>query len=368
VFSDSIFQGICPREFHESRLGKSLVTTHKSLPNLTCAYILRMLNQTPRVLFPPITPFHHGLLPEEDGHTIYFEECGNPQGVPVIFLHGGPGSGCSPKHRQFFDPKICRAVLFDQRGCGRSAAEHLLFKNDTAHLIHDMERLRKHLNIDKWLVVGGSWGGGLALAYACQHPESFSGAVLRNTFLCRPSDLKWFFQDAQQFMPDAWEKLVEHIPDKFHDNICQYLCAHILEADKETALKLAQSWNTWENALLQRSFAGATATPSIPHDADKLIDKYKIQSHYLQNLCFFPEEGLLPHLSRITHTKIELLQGRLDWVCRPESSWDIHHKIPHSRLQWVESAGHGIFETPMVDCMVSTIHSCVASLQKTKSN
>jgi proline iminopeptidase len=141
-----------------------------------------------------------------------------------------------------------------------------------------------------------------------------------------------------------------------------------LEADKETALKLAQSWNTWENALLQRSFAGATATPSIPHDADKLIDKYKIQSHYLQNLCFFPEEGLLPHLSRITHPKIELLQGRLDWVCRPESSWDIHHKIPHSRLQWVESAGHGIFETPMVDCMVSTIHSCVASLQKTKSN
>jgi proline iminopeptidase len=141
-----------------------------------------------------------------------------------------------------------------------------------------------------------------------------------------------------------------------------------LEVDKETARKLAQSWNTWENALLQRSFAGAPASPSSPQDADKLIDKYKIQSHYLQNLCFFPEEGLLPHLSSIQKIQIDLLQGRLDWVCRPESSWDIHHKIPHSRLQWVESAGHGIFETPMVDCMVSAIHSSVASVRKPKSN
>jgi proline iminopeptidase len=120
--------------------------------------------------------------------------------------------------------------------------------------------------------------------------------------------------------------------------------------------------------LLQRSFAGSTTTLSSTQEADKLIDKYKIQSHYLQNLCFFPEEGLLPHLSSFQNTQIDLLQGRLDWVCRPESSWDIHHNIPHSRLQWVESAGHGIFETPMVDCMISTIHSCVASLQKTKSN
>ena len=327
-----------------------------------------MLNQTPTELFPAITPFHHGLLPEEDGHAVYFEECGNPQGVPIIFLHGGPGSGCSPKHRQFFDPNLCRAILFDQRGCGRSNAQNLLFKNDTPHLIHDMERLRKHLNIEKWLVIGGSWGAGLALAYACQHPEVFSGAVLRNTFLSRRSDLKWFFQDAKQFMPDAWKKLVEHIPDQFHDDIGQYLCRHLLEADKQTALKLAQSWNTWENALLQRSFADSSVTPLSPHEADKLMGKYKIQSHYLQNLCFFPEEGLLPHLGRCTNIHIELLQGRLDWVCRPESSWDIHHQITLSRLQWIENAGHGIFETPMVHCMVNTINSSVASLQKLKTN
>ena len=327
-----------------------------------------MSNQTLTDLFPPITPFHHGLLPEEDGHKVYFEECGNPQGVPVIFLHGGPGSGCSPRHRQFFDPNICRTVLFDQRGCGRSSAENLLFKNDTAHLIHDMERLRKHLKIDKWLVVGGSWGGGLALAYGSQHPEAFSAAVLRNTFLSRHSDLQWFFQDAKQFMPDAWKKLVEHIPVEFHDNICHYLCSHMLEADKETALKLAQSWSIWENALMQRSFAESPAPQLSAQDADKFTDKYKIQSHYLLNLCFFPEDGLLPHLSRFTHSPIELLQGRLDWVCRPESSWDVHHHMPHSRLQWVEQAGHGIFEAPMVDCMVNTIRSCVASLQKRQSN
>ncbi len=169
-------------------------------------------------------------------------------------------------------------------------------------------------------------------------------------------------------MPDAWKKLVEHIPDQFHDDIGQYLCRHLLEADKQTALKLAQSWNTWENALLQRSFADSSVTPLSPHEADKLMGKYKIQSHYLQNLCFFPEEGLLPHLGRCTNIHIELLQGRLDWVCRPESSWDIHHQIPLSRLQWIENAGHGIFETPMVHCMVNTINSSVTSLQKLKTN
>ncbi len=314
-------------------------------------------------LFAPIAPFHHGHLPEEDGHLVYFEECGNPKGVPVIFLHGGPGSGCSPRHRQFFDPHKCRAVLFDQRGCGRSSAKDLLFANDTPHLIHDMERLRKHLNINTWLVVGGSWGAGLALAYAKQHPQALTGAVLRNTFLSRQSDLQWFFQDAKQLMPQAWDALVAHIPEHFRNDVCQYLCRHILESDRSTALQLANSWSQWENALLQRSSTVLSTAPASPQETETLLSKFKIQSHYLQNLCFFPKEGLLPCLKNLGGIEIDLLHGTLDWVCRPETSWEIHHQLPHSRLQWVNPAGHGLFEPPMVLSMTNTISQRVSALE-----
>jgi len=314
-------------------------------------------------LFAPIEPYRHGLLPEEDGHAVYFEECGNPEGIPVIFLHGGPGSGCSPRHRQFFDPQKCRAILFDQRGCGRSTFENPLFMNETAYLIHDMERLRKLLNIEKWLVVGGSWGGGLALAYACQHPEVFSGAILRNTFLCRHSDLQWFFHDTKQLMPDAWNKLVEHVPVNFRSDICRYVCEKVLGSDKQSALSLALAWSDWESALMQRTSVSLTAKPLGEQDTDALIKKYRIQSHYLRHLCFFPVDGILPCLNNLKHIGIDLLQGRLDWICRPESSWDIHQQIAGSRLHWVDHAGHGLFEVPMVNSMMSTINARLMALQ-----
>ena len=317
-------------------------------------------------LFAPIEPFHHGFLPLEDGHSVYFEECGNPQGVPVIFLHGGPGSGCSPRHRQLFDPQLCRAVLFDQRACGRSKAHDPLFNNDTPHLIHDMERLRRHLAIDHWLVVGGSWGGGLALAYASLHPEVFSGAILRNTFLSRQSDLQWFFQDARQVMPDAWEALVKPIPAQFRDNLGYYLYSNILGTDKDKALVLALAWRDWENALLQRTWTAPSPLNLSDNEIKSLLLKYTIQSHYLEHLCFFPDEGVLAYLEQCNTIPIDLLQGRLDWVCRPESSWDIHCQLPHSRLQWIDQAGHGLFETPMVSCMTQTIRQRVSLLQQSK--
>jgi proline iminopeptidase len=316
-------------------------------------------------LFESIEPYHHGHLPEEDGHLVYYEECGNPQGVPVIFLHGGPGSGCSPRHRQFFDPHKCRVVLFDQRGCGRSTAKDLLFKNDTQHLIHDIERLRTTLKIDQWLVVGGSWGAGLALAYAQQHPNALTSAVLRNTFLCRQSDLHWFFQDAQQLMPQAWDELVKHIPERDRDAVCQFLCHHILEGDTQTALQYAQCWSNWENALLQRTFTPSAPPQLSTSEVDVLLSKFKIQSHYLQQLCFFPKEGILSQLDRCNTIHMDLLHGTLDWVCRPQSSWDIHLQLPQSRLQWVHQAGHGIYEAPMVHCMTKTIAARVSDLMAT---
>jgi proline iminopeptidase len=334
----------------------------------TCTYILAMLNETNTSLYPATEPFHQGRLPEEDGHSVYFEECGNPSGIPVIFLHGGPGSGCTPRHRQFFDPLRCRVVLFDQRGCGRSFAKNLLFQNDTHHLIHDMERLRKHLHIDKWLVVGGSWGGGLALAYALEHPEVFTGAILRNTFLCRQSDLEWFFQDARQLMPDAWEDLVKHVPVNSQHHICEYLCEHILTTDKQAALNLALSWNGWENALMLRTHAPSPVTSVKLPDSDSLISKYLVQSHYLRNLCFFPTEGLLSHLDTSLNFNIDLLQGRLDWVCRPESSWHIHQRLPHSQLHWVDHAGHGLFEPPMISAFINAINLRITSISQANAH
>jgi proline iminopeptidase len=329
------------------------------------AYIQTMTTDNYAGLFAPIEPFHHGQLPEEDGHSVYFEECGNPQGVPVLFLHGGPGSGCTPRHRQFFDPRTCRVVLFDQRGCGRSSAKNLLYKNDTPHLIKDIERLRKHLNIGQWLVVGGSWGAGLALAYANQHSETLNGAVLRNTFLSRQSDLNWFFHDAKQLMPQAWNELVKHIPEDARNDVCQFLCRQILEGDKPTALAFAIAWNGWENALLQRNSSHLTPSHMSASEVDKLLNKFKIQSHYLQNLCFFPAAGILPQLSQLKGINIDLLHGTLDWVCRPETSWEIHRQLPQSRLQWVNHAGHGIYETPMIHCMTTTISQRISELLTT---
>ena len=312
-------------------------------------------------LFPPIEPFEQGYLPSLEGHDVYFEQCGNPQGLPVVFLHGGPGSGCSPRHRQLFNPHKTRVILFDQRGCGRSKASDVLACNTTAHLLQDMERLRQHLGISQWLVVGGSWGGGLALAYASAHRSSCRGAVVRGVFLSRPSDLQWFFQDARQCMPDAWQALAQHVPVQNHDDLAPYLFHHMLNASDEAALPLAQAWQVWENALTQRCFSPSKPSPLSSTEASALLKKYRLQSHYLKHLCFFPAAGLLSQASALNDLPIHLLHGRLDWICLPEAAWAVHQALPHSRLQWVDNAGHNPFETTFSQAMVQAIEDAVAA-------
>ena len=306
-------------------------------------------------LYPPIEPYQHGFLPALDGHRVYFEQCGHPFGLPVVFLHGGPGSGCSSKHRQLFNPVHTRMVLFDQRGCGRSTADNPLTHNHTQALIQDIERLRLQLKIDQWLVVGGSWGAGLGLAYASAHPNACLGLVLRGVFLSRQSDLDWFFQDAQSLMPDAWAAMAALVPRQQRHAIASFMYEQIQHAEEAVALPLAQAWQAWENALTTRSFVGSAAPALSAADAQALLRKYRLQSHYLKRHCFFPEPGLLSEMGPLQSMPVHLLHGRLDWICRPEAAWAVHQVLPHSQLQWIDNAGHNAFEPEMTTALLQTI-------------
>ena len=306
-------------------------------------------------LYPPIEPYQHGFLPALDGHRVYFEQCGHPSGLPVVFLHGGPGSGCSAKHRQLFNPVHTRMVLFDQRGCGRSTADNPLTHNHTQALIQDIERLRLQLKIEQWLVVGGSWGAGLGLAYASAHPNACLGLVLRGVFLSRQSDLVWFFQDAQSVMPDAWAALAALVPSPQRHAIASFMYELIQHAEEAVALPLAQAWQAWENALTTRSFVGSAAPTLSAADAQALLRKYRLQSHYLKHHCFFPEPGLLSEMGPLQSMPVHLLHGRLDWICRPEAAWAVHQVLPHSQLQWIDNAGHNAFEPEMTTALLQTI-------------
>ena len=314
-------------------------------------------------LYPPIEPYRHGFLSSQDGHQVYFEECGVADGLPVVFLHGGPGSGCGPKHRQLFNPATTRVVLFDQRGCGRSTSDHPLQANTTGHLIQDIERLREHLGIERWLVVGGSWGGGLGLAYAAAHPAACLGAVIRGVFLSRPADLQWFFHGAQQSMPDAWTLLAPFLGQVAAEHSARHICQMMLQSDDSQALALAQAWQAWENAVTNRSYLPAKPAALDEKAAQALLAKYRLQSHYLLNHCFFPADGLLNQLSPLATMPLHLVHGRLDWICLPEAAWAVHQTLPHSQLSLVDNAGHNPFEPPMTGVLVQAIADMVKQLQ-----
>lgn len=310
-------------------------------------------------LYPTIEPYARGYLPASQGHEVYFEQSGCPQGVPVVFLHGGPGSGCGPRHRQFFNPSRVRAVLFDQRGCGRSQSSQPLHANTSLDLVADIERLREHLGIDRWLVVGGSWGGGLGVAYASQHPQRCLGAVLRSVFLARPEDVDWFFWGARQYLPDAWAALA---PTLFPQGVGMDapIYQRLLTMSDTTALPLAMAWHDWEHALTSRHWDGTDARHASHPAAAQLLARYRLQSHYLQHDCFFPRDGLLAHVQPMRDMPVSLVHGRLDWICRPEAAWELHQHLPNSQLQWVDDAGHSPFEAAMTPVWVGAIDCAVA--------
>jgi proline iminopeptidase len=297
-----------------------------------------------RELYPPIQPYNEGKLKVSELHTIHFEEVGNPQGKPVIFLHGGPGGGIDPVYRQYFNPQKWRVILFDQRGCGRSIPHAELQENTTWDLVSDIEKLREYLAIEKWVVFGGSWGSTLSLAYSQTHPQRCQGLILRGIFLLRKKELLWFYQEGtSNIFPDAWEEYLKPIPLEERDDLLSAYYKRLTSDDKEVRLQAARAWSIWE---------GST---SKLYPSQQLVDRFgdsqfadafaRIECHYFVNGGFFESENqLLENCDRIRHIPTIIVQGRYDVVCPPVSAWELHKAFPEAEFIMIPDAGHSMTE------------------------
>lgn len=301
-----------------------------------------------RGLYPEIEAFETGYLQVSPLHRIYFEQSGNPNGKPVVFLHGGPGAGCSPKGRRFFDPAHYRIILFDQRGCGRSTPHAELTDNTTWHLVADIEQLREHLGIDRWQVFGGSWGSTLALAYAQTHPERVTELVLRGIFMLRRSELEWFYQKGcDALYPDAWDKYLAAIPEAERGDLMSAYHRRLTSADPAVRVAAAKAWSVWEGStsFLLQDFAHIDGTA----EDEFALAFARIECHYFVNGGFFAhDDQLLRDVHRIKHIPTVIVQGRYDVVCPARSAWDLHRAWPESDLRIVPDAGHSAFEPGIV--------------------
>lgn len=297
-----------------------------------------------RDVYPPIEPFATEYLRVSERHTIYVEQVGNPDGVPVVFLHGGPGGGCNTRYRQFFDAQKWRVVLFDQRGCGRSTPHAELEENTTWHLVQDIETIRTHLGIECWVVFGGSWGSTLSLAYSQTHPDRCKGLILRGIFMLRQKELQWFYQEGcSNIFPDAWESYLKPIaPEERHDLIGAYY-RRLTSPDRQIRLEAAKAWSVWEAATskllpdLQQQIRFADA-----NFADAFA---RIECHYFVNKGFLKtEDQLLRDVDRIRHLPAVIVQGRYDVVCPPVTAWELHRAWPEAEFIMIPDAGHSMNE------------------------
>nr|WP_053777521.1 prolyl aminopeptidase [Gordonia sp. NB41Y]KOY49449.1 proline iminopeptidase [Gordonia sp. NB41Y] len=304
-----------------------------------------------REFYPEIEPYADGHLPTTDGHEIYWETSGNPEGKPVVFVHGGPGGGTAGNQRRFFDPARYRIVLFDQRNCGRSRPHVAdgadLSTNTTPHLIADMEALREHLGIESWQVFGGSWGSTLGLAYAQAHPDRVTELVLRGIFLLRRSEIDWYYNGgASHIYPDVWESYLDPIPEAERDGDLVAAYHRLLTSDDPAvAQAAARAWTGWEQAtsyLLPKPTEAAAAK----EDAGPRFDLAfaAIENHYFVNHGFLEDGQLLRDIDRIAHIPAVIVQGRYDVVCPMRSAWDLHRAWPSASLHIVDDAGHASFE------------------------
>jgi proline iminopeptidase len=306
-----------------------------------------------RTLYPPIEPYRMEKLRVDDVHTLYFEESGNPRGIPVVFVHGGPGGGTDPRQRRFFDPARYRIVLFDQRGCGRSTPHASLVDNTTWHLVADMERLRAHLGIARWHVFGGSWGSTLALAYAQTHPERVSALILRGIFLLRRREIEWFYQEgASRLFPDAWESYLAPIPVEERGDLLSAYHRRLTGDDVEARLAAAQAWSIWEGStstlITDLDLVRRTGDPTFA------LAFARIECHYFVNRGFLErDDQLLANVDRIRHIPCVIVQGRYDVVCPAESAWALHRAWPESELHIVPDAGHSAMEAGIVSALIA---------------
>jgi proline iminopeptidase len=305
-----------------------------------------------RGLYPPVEPSRHGHLPVGHGHEVYWEECGNPQRKPAVFLHGGPGAGCDARARRFFDPGRYRIFLFDQRGCGRSRPNASLEHNTTWDLVADMERLREHVGVERWLVFGGSWGSTLALAYAEMHPARVTELVLRGIFMLRKRELDWFYQEGASAMyPDRWEDYLAPIPPAERGDLMRAFHRRLTGSDRAAALAAARAWAVWEGAT---SFLLTDEDNVRRWGEDEFaLAVARIECHYFVNRGFMQRENqLLDGVGRIRHLPAVIVQGRHDVVCPMFTAWDLHRAWPEAEFRVVGDAGHSAFEPGITDALV----------------
>jgi len=311
--------------------------------------LITMLSDTYN-LYPEIEPYDTGRFESVDLHKIYYEQCGNPHGQPIIFLHGGPGSGCNPSQRRFFDPAHYRIILIDQRGCGRSTPLGCVEENTTEHLITDIESIRKLLNIESWIVFGGSWGSTLGLAYAIVHPERVKGLVLRGIFLSRSSELTWFLNDVKHFYPEAWDSLLAFIPSEERHDILSAYAKRIFSDDADINAPAATNWNAYENSIMTLRPASSKGA-SVADDVQ--VARARVQLHYIMHECFVGGRDLLQEASRLNNIPTVIVQGRYDMVCPPLTAWDLKKAMPHADFHMVADAGHSAMEAGTSSALIA---------------
>lgn len=315
--------------------------------------------QTLRTLYDEIDPYDIGHLQVSDVHHLYYEQSGNPNGKPAVFLHGGPGAGLIPEYRRFFDPEAYRVILFEQRGSGRSLPHASLEDNTTWHLVADIEKLRNHFGVEQWLVFGGSWGSTLSLAYAETHPERVRGLVLRGIFLGRPGEIRWFYEaghGASAIFPETWEQYLQLIPETERGDMIAAYYRRLTSDDYSVRLEAAEAWSLWE----------ASALKLLPDP--KLIEEFtepemaialaRIECHYFANNCFFDTDNyLIENVDRIRHIPAVIVHGRYDMVCPFMNAWDLHRAWPEASLEIIPNAGHAASEPGITDALVRATDS-----------
>jgi len=303
-------------------------------------------------LYPEIEPARQWRLAVDAPHELYIEECGNPDGIPVLFLHGGPGAGCVSYHRRFFDPAIYRIILFDQRGAGQSTPHAELEGNTTQALVADIESIREELNIEQWLLFGGSWGSTLSLVYAQTHPQRVSGLILRGIFLCRPQDIYWFYQHgASRLFPEYWEQYLAPVPEPERGDMVSAYYKLLTSDDEPTRLEAARAWSLWEGHTI--SLLPCKETEQTFAAAKFALAMARIECHYFMNQSFLEDNQILNNVDKIADIPAIIVHGRYDVVCPVDQALALHAAWPQAELQVVANAGHAASEPAIIDALVS---------------
>ena len=304
-----------------------------------------------RTLYPEISPFNTGFLPVSNLHTLYYEESGSPQGKPVVFLHGGPGAGTQPRQRQFFDPTFYRIILLDQRGAGQSTPGGELRQNTTWDLVEDLEKLRAHLGIDRWLVFGGSWGSTLGLAYGQAYPERCLGFVLRGIFLGRQSEIDWFLYGLRNVFPEAWQRFADMLPEDERTDLLRGYLKRLFDPSPRVHLPYARAWSEYEGTC-------STLLPNpdlVRHFADEALGLARLEAHYFAHQCFLAPGELIGRIDRIRHLPASIIQARYDMVCPIVNADELARAWPSARYVVVPDAGHSVWEPPVRAAVMSEL-------------